>query len=139
MLYSSISQKKGSDKVRVGIIIENNKNEILLVKDDINRINKKIYNIPFVDVEDFKETEIIDMCNCKYGLKIDKIDRYINENCFLDENCDEKLQINMSCKSNNAFIKNAIWSSVDELLGKTEVTNITKQCIEVYNYNSNLK
>lgn len=139
MLYSSISQKKGSDKVRVGVIIENNNSEILLVKDDIDRINKQIYNIPFVDVKDFKETEIIEACSCKYGLKIDKIDRYINENHFLDENCDEKLQINMSCKSNEPFVKNAIWSTVEDVLDKTEVPNTTKQCIEVYNYNSNLR
>lgn len=139
MLYSSISQKKGSDKVRVGIIIENNNSEILLVKDDIDRINKQIYNIPFVDVKDFKETEIIDAFSCKYGFKIDKVDRYINESRFLDENCDEKLQINMSCKSNEPFVKNSIWSTVEDVLGKTEVPNATKQCIEVYNYNSNLR
>lgn len=41
--------------------------------------------------------------------------------------------------SRERFVKNAIWSNSEKLLDRTEVPNTTKQCIEVYNYNSNLK
>ncbi len=135
MLYSSISQRKGLDKVRVGIVLENNNGDILLVKNDINRINKQIYNIPFVDIKEFKDTEIIEACKDKYGVIINKVDRYINENSFLDDNCDERLQINMGCKSNVKPVQNAVWSKVEDALLRVDVPNITKQCIEVYKYN----
>lgn len=138
MLYSSISQRMGSDIIRVGMVFKNDKNEVLLVKDEINRINTQIYNIPFVDVKEFRETEIINKFNDKYGLKVNKLQGYINETKFLDDKCNEKLQVNMIGKAERINIEDAIWNPIEEIINKSEVTSNVKQCIEVFNYNSNL-
>ena len=138
MLYSSISQKKGENIIRIGMVVKNCKNEVLLIKDKINRINKQIYSIPFVEVNEVKEEKIINEFNDKYGLKIDKLEGYINETNVLDDKCDEILQINMSCKSDNANLQDGIWNHLDEVLNNIKVPSNVKECIEVYKYNSNL-
>lgn len=135
MLYSVINQKGEGDFVRVGIVAKNNNNEIMLVNENIDRINKSIINIPYVDVKEFKEENIIRELNNKYGIRIENLNKYINETSFLDEMCNERLQVNMSCTIDENNISNVTWSSAQGILINNQVPEDVKECIEVYDYN----
>lgn len=138
MLYSIIKQKGGEEFVRAGIVARNDKNEIMLVTENIDRINKNVMTMPYVDVREFKEENIVSEFNNKYGIKIDGIQSYINETSFLDEMCNERLQINMTSNVNYNNIPGVKWSVVEDVLNSVEVPTHVKQCIEVYSYNENI-
>lgn len=82
-------------KIRIGIIIKNDKDEILLVKNSIERINKDMYEIPFIEEVNFDKEKIIKDFNIKYEMDILNLREYINEYELLDDNCNKITQINM--------------------------------------------
>lgn len=137
MLYSVIKPKDENDFIRVGLVAKNDNNEIMLVSETIDRINKSVNCIPYVDVKEFNAKNIISEFNNKYGIKINEVQNYINETSFLDEMCNERLQVNMAGIVNNN-ISGVKWSVADDILISMEVPMSVKQCIEVYNYNSNI-
>lgn len=82
-------------KIRIGIIIKNDKDEILLVKNSIERINKDMYEIPFIEELKFDKDKIIKDFYIKYEMDIVNLREYINEYELLDDNCNKITQINM--------------------------------------------
>jgi len=139
MLYSVIKQKGRDEFVRVGIVAKNDNNEIMLINDNIDRINTSIKSIPYVDIKEFNEVDIISEFNNKYGIRINNLKSYINESSFLDEMCNERLQVNMECNIvNNNNIEGVSWTKTQNILTDIEVPTDLKQCIEVYTYNENI-
>ena len=138
MFLDNIYPNKDNGLVRVGLIIENNNTEIMLVKDEIVRINKQVYNIPFVDIKSFNQMELTEKIEKKYGFKIADIKGYINEDNFLDEECNEKLQINMCCRIDGEITNNFKWTTAENILNKVDVPSNVKQCIAIYKYNTSM-
>ena len=139
-LYNNISNKTLGKKFRVGVVLKNKDNKILLFKNKIKRINKELYDIPCVEIDEFKEENIIYMLKNKYNINIQKIYGYINEYNVLDENCNNNLQVNVCSDiymDKELMLENYLYRDVDYVLEKCIISDYLRECLEIYKYNFN--
>jgi 23S rRNA maturation-related 3'-5' exoribonuclease YhaM len=139
-LYDNISNKTLGKKFRVGVVLKNKDNKILLFKNKIKRINKELYDIPCVEIDEFKEENIIYMLKNKYNINIQKIYGYINEYNVLDENCNNNLQVNVCSDiymDKELMLENYLYRDVDYVLEKCIISDYLRECLEIYKYNFN--
>ena len=125
-------------KIRIGIIIKNDKDEILLAKNSIERINKDMYEIPFIEELKFDKDKIIKDFYIKYEMDIVNLREYINEYELLDDNCNKITQINMVADYRKKNITNKAkysWNTINSILKNDNITLNIKSCINVYKYN----
>ena len=134
MMYSNIiNEKKGPFRVGV-LLIDDNKNVALYKHIDKN-IGKEILEIPFIELNEYNERDIINSMYKSYGVKIDKINGYINESNFLDKNCNSITQINIVAKVKNCGILKENLMNVNETYNINAITNNAKQVLDIFQYN----
>lgn len=139
-LYDRISNITKGEKVKIGLIIVNKNNEVLLLKENLERINKTIHNIPTIEIEDLEEDKIIKGFNEKYGFKIDKLYGYVNGTNILDEKCNKILQINLYTKiDNNYDLKDNITKELELIEVDECVPENIKNTIQIFKYNEKAK
>lgn len=130
------------NKINIGIFLKNENDEILIVKENIDSIGKTIYTIPNIEIDKFDSNSIIRGLKNKYKIDVANIDKFLNKDTFLDENCNEKIQINLGAKVYKNRIKDTIsmnWFSIQELLDEPNVIESLKKSIEIYKYNSDIE
>lgn len=136
-LYSLISNSNSLKKLKIGLVAVNKDNEVFLIKEDLKRINKDIYNIPTIDVDNLEEKNIIKKFNKEYHLKIDKLFGYVNEVNVLDDKCDRVEQINLYTKINdNMYDYNQnILRNLNSIEENDLIPENVKNTLEIFKYN----
>ena len=139
-IYSLISNTNNMKKLKIGLVAVNNKNEVLLIKENLERINKDIYNLPTVDTNYLDENSIINEFNKKYNLKIDKLYGYVNEVKILDDKCDIVEQINLYAKINDNMydFDNNVLKDLYAIEEDEQISEILKNTLEIFMYNENV-
>lgn len=136
-LHKIISNINKDKKIKIGLIVANENNEVLLIREDLKRINKTIYNIPTIEVYNLEEKNIINTFNKKHNLKIDKIFGYVNKISILDDNCDKVEQINLYTENNeNTYNFNQYVLKHLSIIEEEEfVPENVKSTLEIFKYN----
>lgn len=136
-LYDRISDIAKGEKVKVGLVVVNKNNEVLLLKENLKRINKTIHNIPTIEIEEIEETKIINEFNQKYGFRINKLCGYVNRTNILDEKCNKILQINLytNIDNNDYDLKENIIKNLNCIENDECIPENIKNTIEIYKYN----
>ena len=136
-LYSLISNSNSLKKLKIGLVAVNKDNKVFLIKEDLKRINKDIYNIPTIDLDNLEEKNIIKKFNKEYHLKIDKLFGYVNEVNVLDDKCDRVEQINLYTKINdNMYDYNQnILRNLNSIEENEIIPENVKNTLEIFKYN----
>lgn len=140
-IFNVITNKNLKDKMVIGFILSNKNEEVLLIKRKIDRINKEIYDIPYVNTNKNNEKEILKEVNSKYGINLKNVLGYIDETVVLDDECNTVPQINMHSSIDENDINNQLdykWEKIDNLINSDIITDSLKNSIEIYKYNKNL-
>lgn len=140
-IFNVITNKNLKDKMIVGFILSNKNEEVLLIKRKIDRINKEIYDIPYVNTNKNNEKEILKEVNSKYGINLKNVLGYIDETIVLDDECNTVPQINMHSSIDENGINKQLdykWEKIDNLINSDIITDSLKNSIEIYKYNKNL-
>lgn len=140
-IFNVITNKNLKDKMVIGFILLNKNEEVLLIKRKIDRINKEIYDIPYVNTNKNNEKEILKEVNSKYGINLKNVLGYIDETVVLDDECNTVPQINMHSSIDENDINNQLdykWEKIDNLINSDIITDSLKNSIEIYKYNKNL-
>ena len=140
-IFSVITNKNLKDKMVIGFILSNKNEEVLLIKRKIDRINKEIYDIPYVNTNKNNEKEILKEVNSKYGINLKNVLGYIDETVVLDDECNTVPQINMHSSIDENDINKQLdykWEKIDNLINSDIITDSLKNSIEIYKYNKNL-
>lgn len=140
-IFNVITNKNLKDKMVIGFILSNKNEEVLLIKRKIDRINKEIYDIPYVNTNKNNEKEILKEVNSKYGINLKNVLGYIDETVVLDDECNTVPQINMHSSIDENDINNQLdykWEKIDNLINSDIITDSLKNSIEIYKYNKSL-
>lgn len=136
-LYNLIDNNNTLKKYRIGLVVATKDNKILLLEEDLKRINKVIYNIPTIDIENLDDDNIIIEFNKKYDLKINKIYGYVNKVKILDDKCDIVEQINFYTKvdKDKHDYKRGILRSLNSIEENEFIPEKIKNTLEIFKYN----
>ena len=136
-LGSLVSNSNSLKKLKIGLVAVNRNNKVLLIKEKLNRINKSIYNLPTIDIDNLEEKDIINKFNKEYNFKIDKLFGYVNEVNVLDDKCERVEQINLytkindnMCDSNQIVLRDLNTIEENDLIPEN-----VKNTLEIFNYN----
>ena len=138
MEFSSlISNLNNLKKTKIGLVAVNKNNEVLLIKEDLKRINKDIYNIPTIDIDNLEEKNIINKFNKEYHLKMDKLFGYLNKVNILDDKCERVEQINFYTKINDNMydFNNNIFRDLNTIEENELIPENVKNTLEIFKYN----
>ncbi len=136
-INSLISNANNLKNLRIGLVAVNKNDEVLLIKEDLKRINKAIYNIPTIDTDNLEEKSIINKFNKEYHLKIDKLLGYINEVNVLDDKCEKVEQINFCTEidGNTSNLNQYILMGLNTIEENELIPEKVKNTLEIFMYN----
>jgi len=136
-LYNLVSNVNNFKRLKIGLIAINKKNQVLLIKEDLKRIYKTVYNIPTIDIDYVQENNIIAKFNDEYNLEIDKLFGYVNRIKMLDDKCEKVEQINLYTKINDNIsdLDDMIFRNIDTIEEYEFIPENVKDTLEIVKYN----
>lgn len=121
---------------QIGLFIEDNNGNILVKKEHMKKIKTEVYNVPVICVNGNKK-DIFKIIKSEF--ENIQVKSFIDEIKYLDELCNEKIQINLFCKVCGEYrinLKDYIWVKPEEFNVNVEVPEYLITSVAIYKYNN---
>jgi len=140
------AQKSGIEKIVVGGIVNNSKGEILLLTRKADDFMPSIDELPSgnLDMGENIRHGLLREINEETGMSVVRINGYINYFDYLSGSGKKARQFNFSITPNTESVilsehDDFKWQTVEQIRGNKKITPEVKKCIEIYNFNEQMK